>query len=68
MLITPAMSTDHSTVMISLSNNNSNNNGCGIWKYNSSLVNDEFYVEKMKKLIAKINTSNEFIKDAQMKW
>ena len=54
--------------MISLSNNNSDNNGCGIWKYNSSLVNDEFYVEKMKKLIAKINTSNEFIKDAQMKW
>ena len=35
---------------------------------NSSLVYDEFYVENMKKLITKINTSNEFLEDAQMKW
>ena len=35
---------------------------------NSSLVYDEFYVENMKKLITKINTSIEFLEDAQMKW
>ena len=50
---------DHSTVLISLSN------GSGDWKYNSSLAYDEFYVENMKKLITKINTSNEFLEDGQ---
>ena len=51
--------------MISLSNNNSDNNGRGLRKYSSSLVYDEFYVENMKKLITKINTSNEFLEDGQ---
>ena len=54
--------------MTSLSKDNSNNNDCDISKYNSSLVYDEFYVENMKKLITKINTSNEFLEDDQMKW
>ena len=30
------------------------------------MINSMF--ENMKKLIAKINTSNEFLEDAQMKW
>ena len=54
--------------MISLSNDNSDNNGRGLWKYNGSLVYDEFYVENMKRLITKINTSNEFLENAQIKW
>ena len=54
-------------ILISLSNDDSDNNGRGPWKYNSSLVYDEFYVENMKKLITKINTSNEFLEDVQMK-
>ena len=64
----PAISAGHSPVLISLSNDNSDNNGLGLWKHCSTLVRDEFYVENMKKLIAKINTSNEFLEDAQMKW
>ena len=63
-----ATSTDHSPVLISLSNDDSDNNGRDLWKYNNSLVYDEFNVENMKKLITKINTSNEFLEDAQMKW
>ena len=66
--ILPAISTDHSAVLISLSIDNSDNNGRGFWKYNRSLVHDEFYVENMKKIITKINTSNEFLEDAKMKW
>ena len=65
--VLPAISTDHSPVLILLSNDNSDNNGRGLWKYNSSLVYDEFYIENMKKLIMKIKTSNEFLEDAQMK-
>ena len=66
--VLPAISTDHFPVLILLSNNNSGNNGRGLWKYNSSLVYDELYIENMKKLSTKINTSNEFLEDAQMKW
>ena len=66
--VLPAISTDHSPVLISLSNDNSDNNGRGLWKYNSSLVHDEFYVENMKKPITKVNTSNKFLEDAQVKW
>ena len=51
-----------------LSNDNSNNKSGGLLKYNSSLVYDEFYFENRKKLIPKINTSKEFLKDAQRKW
>ena len=66
--VLPAISTNHSPVLISLSNDNPDNNGRGLWKYNSSLVPDEFYVENMKKLITKINISNEFLEDSHMKW
>ena len=60
----PAISTDHSPVMISVSNDNSDNNNRSLWKYNSFLVDDEFYVDNMKILITKSNTSNEFLEDA----
>ena len=60
------ISTDHSPVLISLSKDNSDNNDCGLRKYNSSLVYDEFYVENMEKLITKIIL--EFPEDEQMKW
>ena len=53
--------------MVLLSNDNSNNNGHGLWKFNSSLVYDEVFVEDTIKLIAKTNASNEFIGDAQNK-
>ena len=67
--VLPAISTDHSPELILLSNDNSDNNGRGFfWKYNISLVYDEVYFENMKKLITKINTSNEFLEDVQMKW
>ena len=65
--VLPAISTDHSPVLISLSNDDSDNSGRGLWKYNSSSVYDEFYVEDMKKLITKINTSDEFLEDIQVK-
>ena len=52
--ILPTISTDHTSVLISLSNDNSDNN-CRV-------------LENMKKLVPKINTSNEFLEEAQMKW
>ena len=54
--------------MISLLNNKSDKNGNGFWKFNNSLVYDVVYVEKMKKIITKINNSNEFMENLQTKW
>ena len=54
--VLPALWTDHSPVLISLSNANSDNNSRGLGKYNSSLAHEEVYVENMKKLITNINT------------
>ena len=56
------LSTDHSPVLILLSNDNSDNNGPSPSKFNSSAVYDEVYVENMKKIITKINTSKINIK------
>ena len=49
--VLPAISTDHSPVLTSFSNDNSDNNARGLWKYNSSLVYDEFYGGNVKKII-----------------
>ena len=40
--VLPAISNDHFPVLVSLLNDNSDNNGRGLWKYNSSLAYDEF--------------------------
>lgn len=50
-----AVSIDHSP-LLSFSHDN---NVHGLWKFNSSLVHDEVYVESMGKLITEINTSDE---------
>ena len=62
--ILPALSTGHSPLLISLVNDKSDKNGNGFWKFNNSLVCDAVYVEKMKKIITKINNSNEFMENA----
>ena len=48
--VLPALSTVNSPVLISLSNDSSDNNGPGLWKFNSFIVNDQVHVENMKKL------------------
>ena len=63
-----ALSNDNSPVLTLLSNDNFDNNGHDLCKFNSSLVHHEVFVENMKEIITKIYTSNEFIKDAQTKW
>ena len=63
----PALSTDYSPLLISVLSDNSDKNSNGFWKFNNSLVYDEVYVEKMKKIVTKITNSNEFMENAQTK-
>ena len=57
--ILPALSTDHSLLLISILNDKSDKNGNGFGKFNNDLVYGAVYVENMKKIITKINNSNE---------
>ena len=63
--ILPALSTDHPPLLISLLSDEHNKKCSRFWQFNNSLVYDEVYVKKMKKIIAKISNSNEFKENAQ---
>ena len=51
-----------------LSNDESDKNGNGFSKFNSSLAYDASMLRRWKKIITKINNSKEFIENAQTKW
>ena len=63
--ILPALSTDHSPLLFSILNDKSDKNGNGFWKFNNDLVYGAVYVENMKKIITKINNSNEVNRNFQ---
>ena len=63
--ILPALSTDHSLLLFSILNDKSDKNGNGFWKFNNDLVYGAVYVENMKKIITKINNSNEVNRNFQ---
>ncbi len=56
--ILPGHHSDHSILKINLENE-LNNRGKGLWKFNTSLLHDTKYVEKVKKIIKDIE--NEFV-------
>ena len=62
------LSTDHSPLLISHFSDKSDKNGNEFWKFDNSLVYHEVYVEKMKKIMTKINNSSESMESAQTKW
>ena len=55
------LSTDHSPVTSSISKNKNRIHGYGFWKFNSSLLSDQNYVRKTKKLIQTFPTKQNFV-------
>ena len=49
-MLTP-ISTDHSSVLFSLSKEKTTIRGIGLWKFNSSLNKQQKHIAKIKKLI-----------------
>ena len=68
--ILPALYTDHSPVLISISEKSELIKGPGLWKFNNSLVSDQNYVLQLKchiaKLLAELDNDESF--DDQTKW
>ena len=68
--IIPAFKTDHSSVLVTISNYIFFKPGPGLWKFNNSLINDEAFTNTFKNfiqnMINEINT-NTYL-DNQLKW
>ena len=65
--IIPAISSDHSPVLISFSKDKQNNKSSGFWKFNNSLLSDDIFKEELKQHIQKIKNDNELTNDPQIK-
>ena len=66
-ILTP-ISTDHSPVLFSLSKEKGNIRSKGFWKFNSSLIKDQNYINEMKDLTRNFNTKIDFDFRRQLKW
>ena len=64
----PAISCDHSPILISFSKDKQNNKSSGFWKFNNSLLSDDIFKEELKKHIQNIKNDNELSNDSQIKW
>ena len=66
-ILTP-ISTDHCPVLFSLSQEKGNVRSKGFWKFNSSLIKDQNYINEIKDLIHNFNTKNDCDFSWQLKW
>ena len=66
-ILTP-ISTDHSPLIFSVSEENGCLKGKGFWKFNSSLTKGQNYIIEIKKLIRSFCTTNESLYNRQLKW
>ena len=66
--IIPAISSDHSPVLISFSKDKQNNKSSGFWKFNNLLLSDDIFKEELKQHIQNIKNDNELSNDPQIKW
>ena len=68
--IIPAFKTDHSSVLVTISNYNFFKPGPGLWKFNNSLTKDETFTNTFKNfiqnMINELNTNTSLAK--QLKW
>ena len=65
-----AFTSDHSALIFTLSTNQDEGRGKGLWKFNNSLALNSDFVDKMKALIANTHKSldKENIREDQARW
>ena len=66
--IIPAISSDHSPILISFSQEKQHSKSFGFWKFNNLLLSDNIFKEKLKQHIQNIESDNELSNDPQIKW
>ena len=65
--IIPAISSDHSPILISFSQEKQHSKSFGFWKFNNLLLSDNIFKEKLKQHIQNIESDNELSNDPQIK-
>ena len=65
--IISAISSDHAPILISFSKEKQNNKSSGFCKFNTSLLSDNIFKEKLKQNIQNIKNDNELSNDPQIK-
>ena len=69
-LMTQTFKTDHSSVLVTISNYNFFKPGSGLWKFNNSLIKQETFTNTFKKfiqnMINELNTNTSL--NNQLKW
>ena len=63
-----ALSTNHSPVKLSILKNKNRIHGHSFWKFNISLLSDQNYVRKAKKLSKNFYNNQNFILNVQLGW
>ena len=66
--IIPAISSDHSPILIYFSKGKQDSKSSGFWKLHNSLLSDNIFKEKLKQHIQNIKNDNELSNDPQTKW
>ena len=66
--ILPGIQSDHSLLKLSLKTGNKHEKGRGFWKFNSSLLHDPVYVDKIKNVIRETAQNYEGLEDKRMLW
>ena len=61
--ILQGIQSDHSLLKLSLKSGNKHEKGRGFWKFNSSLLHDPVYVDKIKKAIRETTQNYEGLED-----
>jgi len=66
--IVPGICSDHSLIVMSNEIGNITRRGKGFWKFNSSLLKDSAYVDKIKKCIMETRRDNADLEDKNLLW
>jgi exonuclease III len=66
--ISPGFRSDHSLIEINFNKATENVRGPSFWRFNSNLLKDELYVEKIKEIITKSRENHGNIEDLGLLW
>ena len=66
--IIPSIHSDHSAIIVTFKHIPDERKGPGLWKLNTSLINDSVYTETLKTNIRKWKNDYECIGDSRVKW
>ncbi len=66
--IKPSIKTDHSLILLNLTQSKGEKRGPGFWKFNTSLLKDEVYIDYIKEIITQLKNDLKHLDNKGLKW